>query len=173
MTLTDRYASAVRSSNLRSSPDTVQSDSDVLGAAGLAAKKHGLAIALLRLLSGDNHSSREIVEIMGGMIDGKAFRVGVEMTRVEAEDIGRAVLAWYRHGACHHCGGLGYERVEGAPTLSGHHCKRCNGTGKRPFDREFSAMNLDLARWMLAQIEREIAIAGSAAMKALAPKLDL
>ena len=35
--ITDRYASAVRSSNLRSKADTNMSDSDVIGAAGLAA----------------------------------------------------------------------------------------------------------------------------------------
>ena len=172
MRFDDRYSSAIHSSNLKSKPDTHSSDSDVLGAAGLAGKRAPLAMALLRLLSGDNHASRDVVDIMAGMLDGKAYRMQVELTRVEAADMARAVLAWVRDGVCTPCGGLGFQRIEGAPSLSEHVCQACRGTGKRPFEREFPMVRVLLAQWMLAEVERELATAGPAAMAALAPRLE-
>jgi hypothetical protein len=171
--ITDRYASAVRSSNLKSKPDTRLSDSDVLGAAGLAGKRNPLALALLRLFTGDNHASGEIVQILGGMADGKAFRLGIEITRLECEDIGRMVLAWHRDGTCKPCHGHGFRLIEGAPSLSEHACKSCGGTGKVRFDEEFRPDRQELARWLLAEVEREQGIAGPAAMQMLAPRLEL
>ena len=52
-------------------------------------------------------------------------------------------------------------------------CKFCRGTGKILFDRQFPITRLELARWLLVEIEREQAVAGPAAMAALAPKLEL
>ena len=173
MKFDDRYSSAVRSSNLRSKADTNASDSDVLGAAGLAAKKAPLALALLRLFSGDNHAALEIVRLLGGMADGKAYRLGIEITRLQAEDMGRKVLAWVRDGVCKHCGGHGVTLIEGAPALSDRMCQACKGTRRVPFEREFSIEQLLLAQWLLAEVEREAAVAGPMAMARLAPRLDL
>ena len=179
MNFDDRYATAVRSSNLKSKPDTLRSDSDVLGAAGLAAKRAPLALALLRLLSGDNHASTEIVSILAGMADGKAYRIGVEITRIECVDMGRAVLAWCRDGTCKACGGHGFrlandaEIGQGRAVLSEHHCPACRGERKIPFDRQFSIERLELARWLRSEVEREVSKAGPAAMAALAPRLEL
>jgi hypothetical protein len=178
MTFDDRYASAVRSSNLKSKPDTLSSDSDVLGAAGLAGKKAPLALALARLFSGDNHAVREIVELLEEKVVGKAFRVGVEITRLQAADMGRSVLAWHRDGTCKACGGHGFRLVgdarigQGRASLSEHHCQACKGSRKVLFDRQFALERLDLARWLLAEVEREMAIAGPLAMAKLAPRLD-
>lgn len=172
MRFDDRYSSAIHSSNLKSKPETECSDSDVLGAAGLAAKHAPLAMALLRLLSGDNHASREVVDIMAGMLDGKAYRMQVELTRVEAADMARAVLAWVRDGVCRPCGGIGAQKIENTNRL-GTVCPTCRGTGKRPFEKEFPMVRVLLAQWMLAEVERELAKAGPAAMAALAPKLEL
>jgi hypothetical protein len=158
---------------LRSAPATDRSDTDILGAAGFAAKRHPMALALLRLLSGDNRAGREIVDLMAAMLDGKAYRSGVSMSRMQAKDIAQAVLAWSRDGACKPCGGLGYLMIDGAPSLSDQQCPACKGTGKRPFDSEFSREHLGMARWLLAEMEREMAKAGPAAMAALAPRLDL
>lgn len=179
MSFDDRYSSAVRSSNLRSKADTTNSDSDVLGAAGLAGKKAPLAMALLRLFMGDNHAAREIVAILAGMADGKAYRLGIEITRVECADMSRAVLAWCRDGTCKACGGHGFklqgdaEIGQGRAVLSEHHCPACRGERKVPFDRQFSLERLELARWLRAEIEREAAKAGQEAMRKLAPRVEL
>lgn len=182
MTIKDRYASSIRTSNLRSKPDTCMSDSDVIGAAGLAGKatRHDgtagspLAMALLRLFCGDNRASGEIVVIMAGMLVGKAWHgYGVELSRLEASDIAMAVLAWHRDGICKSCGGHGYKLLEGAPALSDQECQECHGLGKLPFESQFGEHRRGLARWMLVEVERELSAAGPQAMSALAPKLDL
>ena len=172
MTIIDRYASAIRSSNLGSKPDTNQSDSDVLGAAGLAAKRSPLAIALLRLLCGDNHSAMSVVGILADKAVGKAYRMGNECGRVEAWDISAAVLAWYRDGTCKICGGHGVKLIPGTTTLGGEKCHACKD-GKIRFDQQFTMVRLDLARWLAAELDREQAIAGADAMRALAPRLEI
>ena len=177
--ITDRYASAVRSSNLKSKPETTRSDSDVLGAAGLAAKKRPLAMALMRLLSGDNHATREIVALLEEKVVGKAYRMEVEIQRTQATDMARAVLAWCRDGVCKTCGGHGFRLAgdaklgEGRGSLSEHQCLTCRGTGKVPFEKQFSLETVELARWLRAEIERDLASAGALAMARLAPRLDL
>jgi len=173
MTIIDRYATAIRSSNLGSRPETVQSDSDVLGAAGLAAKRVPLGIALMRLLSGDNHASATVVAILADKAVGKAYRMGNECGRTEAEDLGRVVLAWYRHGTCARCGGHGVLLIPGTMTLGNHECPACRGDGRIRLDRQVPMVRLELARWLAAEVERELAFAGPAAMKALAPSLEL
>lgn len=172
MTIIDRYSTAIRSSNLGSKPETTQSDSDVLGAAGLAAKRSPLAIALLRLFCGDNHASQSIVGIMADKAVGKAYRMGNKCSRVEAWDISAAVLAWHRDGACKVCGGHGVKLIPGTTTLSGDKCTACK-EGKIRFDQQFPMQRLELARWLAAELDREQAIAGADAMRALAPKLTL
>lgn len=186
MKISDRYATAVHSSNLKSKPETTFSDADVLGAAGLAGKAERtlpdgtvvrgapLGIALMRLLSGDNSASREIVAILSDSAVGKAWRMdSMKLQRVQADDMARAVLAWFRDGTCKPCGGHGYLLMQGAPSLSEHACPACRGTRKVPFDSAFPMEQVLLARWLLAEVEREIAFAGPAAMAALAPRLDL
>ncbi len=185
MRFTDRYTAAVPSRNLTSDPDTRASDSDVLGAAGLAAKPRRmgadgverpgspLGIALMRLLAGDNHASAETVRILAGKAVGKAYRLGIECRQVEADDLARAVLAWHRHGTCRQCGGHGVRVIPGTTTLGGEQCSPCGGTGRRLLRREIPMQFLALAEWLAVEIERELAFAGPAAMHALAPSLDL
>ena len=94
MRFDDRYATAVRSNKLRSDADKT-GDVDILGAAGLAGKRvrtlpdgttapgAPLAMALLRLFTGDKRAAREIVEITAGMLVGKAHRLGAALDRPE------------------------------------------------------------------------------------------
>ena len=167
----DRYASAVRSSNLRSNEATTYSDTDVLGAAGLAAKRNPLAIALARLFCGDNGAAPEIVTIMADMAWGKAQAINVKLRRVESIDIARAVLAWHRDGKCRVCGGHGFALIDGSRTIGDAECGKCYGTGRVPFDRNFKGQSLVVASWLIAEVEREQAKAGPAAMQKLAPRL--
>jgi hypothetical protein len=171
----DRYSSAVRSSNLRSKEATTYSDSDVLGAMGLAAKQRPLAAALARLFTGDNHASGEIVEILAGLAWGKAAETHVQLKRPQATDMARAVLAWHRDGTCQTCKGHGYAILgtigAGRAVVSDHDCPACKGTAKLPFGPQFPAERRSVAWWLLSQVEREQAHAGPAAMAALAKRL--
>ena len=173
--ITDRYASAVRSSNLRSKPETTYSDSDVLGAHGLAAKQRPLALALQRLFTGDGRHASEVVAIMAKSVCTWAYRQhDLVVSDAECTDISRAVLAWFRDGRCRHCGGHGFLLIPGTRTLDpDRQCGSCRGRGRVPFDRQFSMEQLLLARWLLGEVEREQAMAGAAAMRALAPSLNL
>ncbi len=173
MLIQDRYASAIRSSNLQTDERTTYSDTDVLGAFGLAGKEHPLAVALQRLFLGDNGAAPEIVEILAAEAWKKARGLDVKFTRVQADDMARACLAWHRNAACRSCGGHGYLVIDGTKTLGDQECKVCKGTGKRPFEREFLTEHRELAGWMVASMEREQARAGSAAMAKIAPKLDM
>lgn len=172
-TMTDHYARAVHASSLVSKPETTHSATDVLGAVGLAAKRVPLGVALLRLFVGDNHASGLIVEILADKAVGKAYRLGDEIGRVEATDMARAVLAWHRDSRCKCCGGHGLRLIPGTTTLGNEACRPCHGAGRIPFDRHFSMTRLGLARWLAAEIEREQAKAGPAALAALAPRLEL
>lgn len=169
----DRYASAVHSANLKSEVDTVYSDSDVVGAAGLAGKRHALAMALTRLFSGDNREAHALVRAMAELVWFRAHGQKVKLKRVQSVDLARAVLAWHRDGTCRACGGHGFEIIGGTRTVGDSACQACFGAGRVPFDAQFSLERLDLARWLLAEVQREQGKAGPAAMAKLAPRLTI
>jgi hypothetical protein len=192
----ERYRSAVNTSNLGSDPKTFRSDSDVLGAYGLAGRhlesgwvptgpEEGfpippspLSVPLERLFSGDGNAAADIVRILGAMAWRRARGLEVRMTRVQAEDLARACLAWHRHGTCKPCGGRAYTLIPGTVSLSDATCETCHGTGKVPFEQTIDGSRRptalqDLARWVVGEIERAQGRAGERAMAALAPRLDL
>ena len=169
----DRYSGAVHSGNLAAKRDRMGADVDVLGAAGLAAKKTPLGMALLRLFAGDSRAAGEIVSIMACKLVGKAYRLGQECGHPEAEDIARAVLAWHRDSRCKGCGGHGVRLIKGTTTLGDEPCPACKGAGRVNFDRNFTMERLELARWLAAEVDKEQAAAGPEAMKRLAPRLGL
>lgn len=173
--ITERYASSVRSSNLGSRPDTYRSDSDVLGAAGLAARPNGvtnrpgnpLAISLQRFFGGDDREGKHLVALLAQMAWGKARDVRLKLYRHEADELGRACLAWFRHRACPDCGGHGFRTVggeigSGRAVLSDEHCPACKGTGRRPFEETIRPGHRTIAVWLVAQVQREESAAGAA-----------
>ena len=87
----DRYAGAVHSSNLSVKETTVYSDSDVLGAAGLAGKRHALAMALTRLMSGDKQATHDTVRVLAELAWGKAHSLDMKLKRTQATDLAKAV----------------------------------------------------------------------------------
>lgn len=179
----NRYASAVRSSNLKSRPETVQSDADVLGAYGIADRRlaagtdqlerHPLSVPLERLFTGDRTAARQIVEILAGIVRGRANAMRVDVSATQSADMARAIVAWYRNGACRVCGGHGFKVIPGTKTLGDSRCWPCLGTGKIQLELEFREELRELVRWAMARVEREAGRAGPAALKALAPLMNL
>jgi hypothetical protein len=189
MSIVDRYASAVCAGNLASAPDTTFSNSDVLGAVGLAGKRtlgsetpdprqgHPLATALLRLFTGGDNNGKAVAEILARMLIGKAFRMDADapICEVEAMAVARLVLEWHRDSVCKCCGGHGFMVAAGElghsrAVIGDVACDQCRGTGRRQFDALFPVLRLELAMWLRAEVERETSKAGSVAMRMLAPQ---
>ena len=192
--ISSRYHSAVHAKSLR--PDshkgdigTQYTDTDTLAAFGRAAahlergtdakgrmiRPAPLAVPLERLLAGGAGSgaANAVVAVMAQMLFEQSWTLRVKLTRVEAGDMARMCLAWHRDGICRPCDGLGWEKIPGTPTLSHHECKVCHGTRKIPFENQFVDRLVPLARWLLVEMEVASGRAGQAAMRALAPTLDL
>lgn len=172
MRIQDRYATAIHSSCLTVDERTSFSDTDVLGAFGIAAKTHPLAVELERLFSGDNNASESVVSVLSVMVRQKANGMRLKMAETQADDMARACLAWHRDGVCKPCGGHGKLLIVGTKTHGERDCQVCKGAGKRAFDREFHESMRALAGWLVSEMEREQAKAGPAAMRAIAPSLD-
>lgn len=173
MLIQDRYASAIRSSNLAVDERTTYSDTDVLGAFGLASRENSLAVALQRLFLGDNGAATTIVSELAGMIQGKAPMLRLKVSSTQATDMARACLAWHRDGTCKACNGHGVLVIPGTLTLGHQDCKACKGTGKRAFEREFHESCRELAGWLVSEMERAQSRAGGIAMSKIAHQLDL
>lgn len=172
MKFSDRYASAINTSNLKSEPRTTYSPSDCLAAMGLAARHHPLGAALQRLFV--DGKARECVDLMAKMARDHSFKIKARISPFQSQRMAEKVLAWYRHGVCTECGGTGKEIIlEPKPHLSENDCRHCYGVGRRPFAPNFTAETLEVAMWLRNEVSKHQALAGKAAMELIAPSLDL
>lgn len=186
--ITERYSAATRSSNLKPKREQHEvGDLDILGAYGKADKhltdgKDGkgnpvrpapLAVPLERLLTGDGNSAYEIVRMLGAMCWWHARDIRVKINHIQAHDMAKACLAWFRNGTCQPCGGHGQTLIPGSKSFSGHDCQVCRGTGKILFESNFKTEHRQLARWLVTEIEREVGRAAPAAMRALSSGMEL
>jgi hypothetical protein len=165
----DLYSSAVNSSNLKSEELTDRSDSDVLTAMGWAAQHHPLGAALQRLFV--DSKPQQVIDLLATMARERSFKVRARITEVQARNIAEKTLAWYRFGTCGDCGGTGKELIAGTPHLSEHDCPTCEGTGRRPFEREFQHEVREIALWLRDEIAKHQARAGQAAMRSISLEL--
>lgn len=170
MKVLERYNTAIHASSLKPDANTTYSDLDVIGAAGLAARYEPMGIALARMLGGGGQG--DVIAVMAEAAFKRARTMGVKVNRIQADDISKAVIAWFRDGRCDPCGGTGFKIIPGTPSL-GDDCPSCKGTGKLPFESQFRQEWQDLARWLRGEVERSQANAGILAMKKIAPSLDL
>lgn len=184
----ERYGTAVSSSNLAVNPRTLMSDTDVLGAMGIADREltlgvnsagdpvrpAPLAVTLERLLTGgDSREAHHIVRMLADMAWREARGQKVKLSHAEASDMARSVLAWFRHGVCRPCGGHGYNLIAGTKTHSENFCEHCGGGGKRPLEKVFKPQVRVVVSWLAAEIQREAGRAGPQAMRLLAADMRL
>jgi hypothetical protein len=172
MSIKERYASAVNSSNLSVKYETNFSDTDCLAAMGIAARRHPLGAALHRLFV--DGKARECVDLMAKMARDHSFKIKARISPFQSQRLAEKVLAWYRHGVCTECGGTGKEIIiEPKPHLSEDDCQHCLGTGRRLFEPNFTAETLQVAIWLKGEVSKHQALAGRAAMQLISPSLDL
>lgn len=165
MKIFERYATAINASSLKPDPNSVHSDLDVIGAAGLAARYEPMGIALARMLGGGRGNA---IEDMADAAYRRSHRIkGGRLTRLQAEDMAKAVLAWIRNGRCTPCGGIGAMLIPGTPSL-GDECNTCKGSGKLAFDTHFRQEWRDVADWLRGEVERSQANAGTMTMQKIA-----
>jgi len=162
MKFKDNYANAVNAKSLKPGALAV----DVLGAMGWAAKTEPLGAALARVFASGGGAT-QVLEIMSEEAYRRAKYIRQGMTRVQADRLSEAVLAWYRHGTCQTCGGVGFTRIADTPSL-GSRCNRCEGTGRLPFARNFKHEHREVAEWLRDSIERCVANATQTAEKKIA-----
>jgi len=133
--INERYSVARNTSNLKSVPKTTFSASDVLGAAGMArqVREDTAAMILWEVnFKGKAQAKMELVDILSKQL---AFHMLRNRSQGDSRKIAIEVVSWWLYGTCKPCGGLGYEQISGAPTLSARVCKSCRGTKKVPLPR--------------------------------------
>lgn len=192
MKIEQRYAEAISRGDVSSTPRSTFAGADVLGAMAFAAKPvqaalapgqkrrgHPLAIALLRMFLLGDKEAKAVCALMTRMAVSKAHEWRQPIGEAGADIMAGLVLAWHRDSVCKVCGGHGFrllfdaELGEGRGVVSDQPCDACHGTGRREFDGLFPSERVELARWLRAKVERETALAGPAAMRRLAPKLEV
>lgn len=193
----ERYATAVSHGSVGSNPRTSMSGGDVVAAMGIADREltegkvrrrdpetrkvyeesirpAPLAVSLERLLTGGDN---RVISVIIATLTDMAWREGraqdVKVTRQDANNMARIVLAWFRYGTCTPCGGHGFDLIPGTKTHGKYACRACKGSGKRPLLKEFRVPLRPIVAWLEAEISREAGRAGPRAMAHLAEKMDL
>lgn len=171
MKITERYATAINATNLASAPNTTYSQSDVIAAHGFAARRFPLGVALQRFFV--DGKARECIQLMADMARDRSHKVRTRLTPVQSTKVAQKVLAWYRHGVCDECGGVGKQIIiEPRPHLSDVDCQSCNGSGKRPFNKSFNSDTLEVAEWLRNEVQKHQSIASKAATYAIGNEGD-
>lgn len=162
----ERYSTARQTSDLSLDPKTSMSPADVLTAAGWAAQENEAAMLLWEVTyRGKSQAKHRLVEILGGSLNARMAKD--RSLKGDAWKIAAEMVAWFLHGTCRPCGGLGYERVKDAPAISNRRCTVCHGAKRAKYPR--SAAHI----WMDAHLGSLTAKAGGEVMKKLARSMEL
>lgn len=173
----DTYAGAVSRGDLSSDDLSTFRGADVVGAFGMAGRKHKLALALARMFVGGDREAKEVSAIMTRMLVSKAHEWGEPIGEAAADLIAGIVLEWHRNSTCPVCKGHGFRTVAGdlgesRAVIGSQPCRACRGRRVRNFDPLFPVERLGLARWLRDKVERETALAGPAAMRKLSELMN-
>lgn len=178
VTVADKYARAINSTDLTPGAVHERTDAEVLLAAGAAAAKDQrrmLALAAYRLrVRGDTAGLGAVVsEIDGWLLERLSRKGNRPMPRAAREELVVATLRWWFNPTCRYCSGLGYVVTEGASRLSTVECECCHGTKQRPLQREIPRPYVEHALWITDKLNELMAgILGDMA-KLLARDMEL
>lgn len=165
--ISERYSTARQTSDLTVSPLTSMAPADVLGAVGMAAKDKEIEVAILLMevtYQGRSQSRNKLADILGNQLNARMAKD--RRLKGNAWVIAKEVLAWHLDGVCKPCGGLGYEKIPGTPTLSDRLCPVCEGNKRVALPHDSLAHT-----WLANHVERLTAIAGGEVMKRLASQI--
>lgn len=164
MKIGERYSTARNTSNLKSAPRTTFSASDVLGAAGMAGQEQEVAMMLWEVaFKSKTKSKMALVERLTSQLTVFMLRAGM---KGDPRKITMEVVAWWLYGTCMPCGGLGYEKAPGTPSLTDRLCKACRGHKKVKLPRT------EPHDWLHDRMSRLQAIAGGRVMRKIADDLS-
>ena len=125
----EHYSIARHTSNLKSSPLTRMSASDILMSTGMAAQRHETALLLWDVaFRGKTSAKLALVDLLAKSVAGHMLR---HRLKGNPRTLARAAVAWYL-SQCPACGGEGHQIIEGTITRSDELCPDCHGTGKLP-----------------------------------------
>ena len=158
----DRYASAVSTSDLTPRAASSLAPLDVLGAAGLAARRQPLGMLLQRLRA----DPTPVAQAVAGAALAERLREAVRKRQVrrdgvDSEVVAADALAWWLDPTCLSCGGVRYQARNGR--LTGRDCQGCEGTGRRGLASSAPAA----AAWVVDAISQQVAQSEAAHRRAL------
>lgn len=165
--IAQRYLTARNTSNLklRRAESQDQAAAEVLTAAGMVAQEHEAAMMLWEVtFRGKTSAKLALVELLSSKLIGYMIR---ERLQGDPRQISRAVLAWWLHGICTTCGGVGHELVPETIVRADEPCSACHGTGKLPQPEDAAF------RWLADEMGRLQSVAGGKVMRKLAQDMNL
>jgi hypothetical protein len=112
---------------------------------------------------GKTQSKMALVERLTSQLTVFMLRSGM---KGDPRKITMEVVAWWLHGTCRPCGGLGLEKEAGTPSLTGRLCKACRGTKKVALPRT------EPHDWLHDRMSKLQAIAGGKVMRKIADDLS-
>lgn len=159
----DRYARAVCSSSLTPRAESNVAPLDLLGAAGMAARRQPLGMLLQRLRA----SPTPVAQAVAGAALAERLRAAVRKRQVrrdgvDSEAVAAEALAWWLDPTCLSCGGVKFLARDAR--LTARHCPVCAGSGVRPLESRATSA----AEWVLDSISRHVGQSEAAHRRALA-----
>lgn len=105
-----------------------------VGAAGMAARRQPLAMAVYELRYRQPLDLARVVEVAVALTNQVEKQAKLQRWRLrrhhDAQRVVAVVLRWWLADVCPACEGRRFEVVSGTPMLSDRHCHACGGTGK-------------------------------------------
>ena len=145
----DQYASAVNAHSLSGRA------LEVLGSAGLAARKFPAGVALQRVRAAPKSDRTVAIELLSEALR-RARRARKIRTEGVCEDIADAVLAWWVDPSCLACFGQAYVLTANGGRSS-RPCRHCAGSGLRRLEYQSAQAAADWAYWwVLDQVSRAV-----------------
>lgn len=159
----DRYARAVCSSSLTPRAESNVAPLDLLGAAGMAARREPLGMLLQRLRA----CPTPVAQSVAGAALAERLRVAVRKRQVrrdgaDSERVAAEALAWWLDPTCLSCGGVKFQARDAR--LTARHCTACSGSGVRALESDAPAA----ADWVLDLISQQVGQSEAALRRALA-----